>query len=65
VRAVVLQDPPSFPPGTIVAVDRKAIWVSCADGVVGIEKLHPAGKTAMATADYLNGHRVKVGESLG
>lgn len=65
VRAVVLKDPPSFPAGTVVAVDRKAIWVACGDGVIGIEKLHPAGKTSMATSDYLNGHRVKVGESLG
>lgn len=63
-RPVRLKEPPKFPPGTIVAADRKAIWVSCLDGVVGIEQLQPAGKTAMSAGDFLNGHPVRAGDML-
>jgi methionyl-tRNA formyltransferase len=64
VRPVVLQEPPALPAGTIVALDRKSIWVCCKDGVVGIEELQPSGKNAMNAADYLNGHRLRKGDSL-
>jgi methionyl-tRNA formyltransferase len=63
-RSVVLQDPPTLPPGTIVALDRKAIWVCCKDGVIGIEQLQPAGKNPMSAGDYLNGHRLRIGDAL-
>ena len=65
VRPVVLKEPPSIPPGTVVAVDKKAIWVTCQDGVVGIEQLQPAGKEVMPTQDYINGHRIRLGEMFG
>lgn len=63
-RSVVLQEPPTLPPGTIVALDRKAIWVCCKDGVIGIEQLQPAGKNPMSAGDYLNGHRLRIGDAL-
>jgi methionyl-tRNA formyltransferase len=64
VRPVTLEEPPTMPVGTIVAVDRGAIWVTCQDGVVGILELQPAGGTKMPTEDYVNGHSVRVGETL-
>lgn len=43
-------------PGQVSAVDGDLL-VGCGDGACAIRRLQPAGKRALTTAEYLNGHR--------
>lgn len=52
--AVMPADGSSFEPGR-VTVDCDRIIVDCGDGRIAIERLQPAGKRAMETADFLRG----------
>lgn len=52
--------------GSIIEADReKGILVKCGGNeIVKIELLQPQGKKAMPAADFINGYRLKAGESL-
>jgi methionyl-tRNA formyltransferase len=50
-------------PGTVVA-DARSVAVRTTDGVLRLHRVQPAGKAAMAAADWANGAR-PVGEVLG
>jgi len=49
-------------PGTVVAVDPHAFVVRCGEGAVCIDRVHPDGKRPMATAEFLRGRKVNVGD---
>lgn len=43
------------PPGTVVAVEERAVVVATGDGLFALEEVQPAGKTRMPVAHYLRG----------
>jgi Methionyl-tRNA formyltransferase len=43
------------PPGTVVAVEERAVVVATGDGLFVLEEVQPAGKTRMAVEHYLRG----------
>lgn len=52
-------------PGQILGIDPKGkIFIATGDGVVSILELQPESKRKMTTAEYLNGHNMKIGEIL-
>ncbi|MDP4185100.1 MAG: methionyl-tRNA formyltransferase [Bacteroidota bacterium] len=44
-----------FEPGTIIALDKTAILITCQDGVIEVESLQLAGKKRMKKDDFLRG----------
>ncbi len=52
-------------PGTIVRVEKDAIYVQTGDGVLKINELQLEGKKRMNTHDFLLGYKVEAGERLG
>ncbi|HEY2804439.1 MAG TPA: methionyl-tRNA formyltransferase [Gemmatimonadales bacterium] len=50
-------------PGTIMAVGEKLI-IACADGIVGVTDVQPAGKARMTVRDFLNGRGAAEGDVL-
>jgi len=52
--------------GSVVEADReKGILIKCSENkIVRIELLQPQGKKAMSAADFINGYRLKAGESF-
>lgn len=52
-------------PGTVVLVERDAIYVQTGEGTLKITAVQPEGKKRMAVKDFLLGYQVKEGEMLG
>lgn len=52
-------------PGTVLALKPEGIDVSCGSGVVRLTMVQPAGKKAMAAADFVRGGNMKEGTVLG
>lgn len=52
-------------PGTVVRVEKDAIYVQTGDGVLRLTEVQPEGKKRMAVKDFLLGYPVKAGERLG
>lgn len=52
-------------PGTIVGVEKDAVYVQTGDGVLKILSLQLEGKKRMAVRDFLLGCQMKPGEQLG
>ena len=52
-------------PGTVILVERDAIYVQTGEGVLKITAVQPEGKKRMAVRDFLLGYQVKEGEMLG
>lgn len=51
-------------PGTVIAVDATSFTVQCGDGSLRVDRVHPEGKRSMATAEFLRGRAVSVGDRL-
>lgn len=52
-------------PGTVLATTDAGLRVACGQGAVEVTQLKPAGKRAMAAADWARGARLEEGERLG
>lgn len=52
-------------PGTVVLVERDAIYVQTGEGTLKITAVQPEGKKRMAVRDFLLGYQVKEGDMLG
>ena len=52
-------------PGTIVHADANGIRVQTGDGVLTVTRLQAEGGKILAAGDFLNGHKLAVGERLG
>lgn len=64
-RTRVLEEESGRPgPGTVMAVEPDRLLVACADGVLAIEELQPAGKPRMNAADFARGHELEPGDLL-
>lgn len=59
------QDNESTEPGTVIAVNKDSIEVSCAKGSILIYELQLEGKKRMSAHDFLLGVKVAVGDKLG
>lgn len=51
-------------PGTVLATSGRLL-VATGQGVIEVLKVQPAGKKSMASADFLRGNRVAIGDRLG
>ncbi|MDZ7331117.1 MAG: methionyl-tRNA formyltransferase [candidate division KSB1 bacterium] len=51
-------------PGQIIDINKEAIFVATGRGVLAITELQPENKRRMSTAEYLRGHRLRIGELL-
>jgi methionyl-tRNA formyltransferase len=58
-------DTSSAPAGTIIAVGRDAIVVSCGEGRLAITKLQRAGRKPLSARDFANAGRLASGQRLG
>lgn len=54
--------PADAPAGTIVRADAEGIVVAAGEGAVRLLRLQPEGRAPMTVRDFLNGHRVTVGD---
>ena len=64
-QAQTMQIETNAPAGVIVAVDKKLLAVQTAEHALAIEIIQPAGKKAMPVADFLRGHKLQVGQTMG
>ena len=63
-RPADLTRPAHAPAGSIVSTSKAALYVATGNGVLAIEQLQPAGKKPMHVADFLNGHKLMIGQML-
>jgi methionyl-tRNA formyltransferase len=64
-KPLPLENPPKgVNPGTIVFVRKDGIYVTCADGVLVVQELQPAGRNKMTAAEFKNGANIKVGDAF-
>ena len=49
-------------PGTVIAVDRQGLILSCGEGALCLREVQPAGKKPMTIQAFLNGHPLHVGD---
>ena len=54
----------SHTPGKILAVEKARVLIGCATGALWIETVQPPSKKAVAAADYLNGKRLGLDDTL-
>ncbi len=52
-------------PGTLTGVGKDSIEICCRDSVLIVKELQLEGKKRMRVGDFLNGHKLTVGEKLG
>lgn len=52
-------------PGTVVLVQKDALYVQTGDGILRLTEVQPEGKRRMAVKDFLLGYPVKAGERFG
>ena len=60
-----IRDRTDAAPGTIVGVEKDAVYVQTGDGVLKLLSLQLEGKKRMAVRDFLLGCQMKAGEQLG
>lgn len=63
-RTVPVEAVTDLGPGAVVGVEQDQINVSCGRGVLSVLELQLPGKRRMATADFLRGHRLEVGDAF-
>ncbi len=54
--ATALPGPCHEAPGEVILVEKDGIDITCGEGLLRVHTLQPAGKKAMAAADFANGH---------
>jgi methionyl-tRNA formyltransferase len=64
-RARALQGSVTQPPGLVVNITAEAIHVATGEGILAVMELQAANSRRMAVSQYLAGHSVAVGLSLG
>lgn len=55
----------SASPGTVQSTTDGQLIVSTGGGDIRLDRIQPAGKRAMGADEFLRGHRVKTGDTLG
>ena len=59
-----VENAPNSQAGRILAVENSHFLLACERGVLKIKALQEAGKKVVSAKDYINGKRLKVGDSL-
>ncbi len=62
--AVVKEDGSLGEPGMVISVGKRGPIVSTGSGCVELLEVQPAGKRNISGVDFLNGYRVKIGDSF-
>ena len=62
--ATALPGPRHDTPGEVTLVEKNGLDITCGEGLLRLHTLQPAGKKAMAAADFANGHLL-LGKRLG
>ncbi|MBI2931099.1 MAG: methionyl-tRNA formyltransferase [Planctomycetes bacterium] len=52
-------------PGIVTTVEKDLFKVACGDGEVAVLELQPEAKRRMTATEFLNGHKLSVGDTLG
>lgn len=52
-------------PGQVVDISKNAITVASKDSAISIKELQPESKKIMTASDFIQGHKIKVGDYLG
>lgn len=52
-------------PGTIIEASKDKLLINTGKGIIQINELQPSGKRVMNARDFINGYRVKKGDSCG
>ncbi len=60
----VIHDYSSFEPGTIIKIEKSALFVTTGEGIIKIKRIKPQGKREMEVRDFLCGHQIKEGEKF-
>lgn len=55
----------TVPPGTVTSVSDEFISVATGDGVLRLFEVQPESRNRMKVVDFLKGHPLKVGDTLG
>ena len=50
--------------GTVIQADKKGFCIACQNGAVFLDEMQPENKKHMDYISFLNGHRIKIGETL-
>lgn len=52
-------------PGTVIASDKKHIYVQTGEGILSLDEVQPAGKKRMPVQAFLLGYKIEPGTKLG
>ncbi len=63
-KAGILDKPCDAAPGTVMSADKTGFCVACSNGAVCLYEIQPENKKQMDYMSFLNGHRIKSGETL-
>jgi len=50
--------------GTIASIESDSISLTCKEGILKVSRVQPVSKKEMSVIDYINGKRLKVGDTL-
>lgn len=66
-QAHAIEQSTDLAPGCVIAANREHILIACAEGVLALEELQPAGSRRMSVADLLNArqHWFVSGQAIG
>jgi methionyl-tRNA formyltransferase len=60
IKAEVIDNEPSLPPGSVCAANANGIDINTSDGVLRLLEIQAAGGKRMQVADYLNAHPIRI-----
>lgn len=52
-------------PGTVLAIDKECIWVTCGKDALGIEVMQKPGGKALPVAQFIQSFPIKIGDRFG
>lgn len=64
-RTLPIEDKSQKPPGTILKLDKDALWIATGDGILSIIEVQPESRNRMSIGDFLKGCSLKEGELFG
>ena len=51
--------------GSVIALEREAIWVACGEGSLAITELQRPGRKRLGAAEFVHGGQISLGQRLG
>ncbi len=53
------------PSGSVIRAAGDQLWIAAGQGAVAVQRMQPAGKRVMETAELLRGYPIRVGDTFG